>query len=502
MTPEAAALRKEAADHLARGAIAEAEQSYRKALALAPGEPLLSIGLATLYNMTGRGEAAFSLLKDLALQDPAEGVARDLQLGLAQLALRRHDEALALFDRVLAQNLTHPDARYGRGVALGSLGREDEALADLRALLADQPSHLPAHQYLNQLLYRRGADEEFLRSYDEAEARLPGTHYFTLDKAVFLARAERPQESLDHYDRVLGLKPGHPFALAGRAAMLLKLGRVDDALEAYRQALAVLPGDVSLLTSAAAAQLMKRAPREAEQLAGYALSKAPQDQGALAVIGTAWRLTHDPRADDLCRYDSFVRVFDLEPPAGYTDMAAFNRDLDVLLSSLHSDARGRVDQTLRNGTQTLGELFALGHPMIDALRVRFVEAIQRYIGELQPSADHPFLKRRGAKFGFAGSWSSRLKSEGFHTNHIHPDGWISSAYYVAVPPSVAGSREKAGWIGFGAPSYEVGLSEPVRRWVEPKPGRLVLFPSYLWHGTKPFAGEQHRTTIAFDVVPG
>lgn len=32
--------------------------------------------------------------------------------------------------------------------------------------------------------------------------------------------------------------------------------------------------------------------------------------------------------------------------------------------------------------------------------------------------------------------------------------------------------------------------------------RLVLFPSYLWHGTKPFAGEQHRTTIASDVVPG
>jgi Flp pilus assembly protein TadD len=502
MTPDAAVLGKKAAGHLARGAIAEAEQSYRQALALAPAEPSLCIGLATLYNMTGRGEAAFPLLKDLAPQDPALSRARDLQLGLAQLARRSHGEALAQFDRVLAQNPTHPDARYGRGVALGSLGREEEALVDLRALLADQPSHLPAHQYLNQLLYRRGSDDEFLRSYEEAEARLPGAHYFSLDKAVFLARAERHQEALDHYDRVLALKPDHPFALAGRAAVLLKLERIDDALQTYRKALAILPDDVSLLTSAAAAQLMKRAPLEAEQLAGYALSKAPQDQAALAVIGTAWRLTHDPRADDLCRYDSLVRVFDLEPPAGYTDMAAFNRDLDVFLSSLHSDTRGHVDQTLRNGTQTLGALFALGHPMIDALRARFVEAIQRYISELPPSADHPFLKRRGAKFGFAGSWSSRLKSEGFHTNHIHPDGWISSAYYVAVPPSVAASQEKAGWIGFGAPSYEVGLGEPVRRWVEPKPGRLVLFPSYMWHGTKPFSGDQHRTTIAFDVIAG
>jgi hypothetical protein len=37
------------------------------------------------------------------------------------------------------------------------------------------------------------------------------------------------------------------------------------------------------------------------------------------------------------------------------------------------------------------------------------------------------------------------------------------------------------------------------RLVEPKPGRLVLFPSTMWHGTRPFpAGE--RLTIAFDIA--
>jgi hypothetical protein len=36
--------------------------------------------------------------------------------------------------------------------------------------------------------------------------------------------------------------------------------------------------------------------------------------------------------------------------------------------------------------------------------------------------------------------------------------------------------------------------------VEPKPGRLVLFPSYMWHATRPFrAGE--RITVAFDIAP-
>ena len=32
-------------------------------------------------------------------------------------------------------------------------------------------------------------------------------------------------------------------------------------------------------------------------------------------------------------------------------------------------------------------------------------------------------------------------------------------------------------------------------------GRLVLFPSYMWHGTTPITGDAPRLTIAFDAVP-
>jgi hypothetical protein len=35
----------------------------------------------------------------------------------------------------------------------------------------------------------------------------------------------------------------------------------------------------------------------------------------------------------------------------------------------------------------------------------------------------------------------------------------------------------------------------------PEPGTLVLFPSYLFHGTRPFAAGE-RLTAAFDVVAG
>ena len=93
---------------------------------------------------------------------------------------------------------------------------------------------------------------------------------------------------------------------------------------------------------------------------------------------------------------------------------------------------------------------------------------------------------------------------GHHVPHFHSAGWLSSAYYAALPPTMSEALpgSTAGHIQFGSPPAGLGLDLPARRIVRPEPGRLVLFPSYLWHGTLPFPGEGTRLTAAFDVVPG
>src|SRR5690606_14817024 len=98
---------------------------------------------------------------------------------------------------------------------------------------------------------------------------------------------------------------------------------------------------------------------------------------------------------------------------------------------------------------------------------------------------------------FAGSWSVRLRAAGHHANHIHDEGWLSSAFYVALPDSVRDAAEgsHAGWLQLGQPLASLGLDLPPRRLVQPQPGRLALFPSYVWHGTRPFADPQPRVTI-------
>jgi hypothetical protein len=92
-----------------------------------------------------------------------------------------------------------------------------------------------------------------------------------------------------------------------------------------------------------------------------------------------------------------------------------------------------------------------------------------------------------------------LRPGGHHVNHIHPLGWISSAFHVELPPAVEDGHQ--GWLQFGEPELATVPKLEAEHFVKPTPGTLVLFPSYMWHGTVPFGGEKPRLTAAFDVLP-
>ena len=116
-------------------------------------------------------------------------------------------------------------------------------------------------------------------------------------------------------------------------------------------------------------------------------------------------------------------------------------------------------------------------------------------------ARHPLLRPSRERFRFAGSWSVRLRGAGHHVNHVHSTAWISSAFYVTTPDAIAlEGGAGPGWLTFGAPPKSLDLNLEPFRALAPLPGRLVLFPSTLWHGTVPFS-EGERLTVAFDVVP-
>jgi hypothetical protein len=175
--------------------------------------------------------------------------------------------------------------------------------------------------------------------------------------------------------------------------------------------------------------------------------------------------------------------------------------LDLLaerLRALHLSAHHPLYQSLRGGTQTDGHLFQRIEPEIADLRRAIVEAVQTHVAGLPaPRRGHPLLIEKRSPIRFSGSWSVRLTGAGFHVEHCHPAGWISSAFYVALPEAAMGGPDHAGWLSLGEVT-DLGAALPPLRLIEPRPGRLVLFPSTMWHGTRPFESGE-RLTVAFDV---
>jgi hypothetical protein len=209
-------------------------------------------------------------------------------------------------------------------------------------------------------------------------------------------------------------------------------------------------------------------------------------------------LLDDPRAAWL--EGSPPRVHSTQVDFGETELAT----LAAQLRRLHTARAPFAEQSVRGGTQTDQNLLLRHEPILRQLRNRIMEAVSAYVGQL-PAADanHPFLgvPRDEALCGrvhFSGSWSVRLAAQGYNVSHTHPLGWISSALYVALPSAGELGDAPAGWIQFGTPPAELNLPlQPTLR-VEPKVGRLLLFPSRMWHSTVPFSNGE-RLVVAFDV---
>jgi tetratricopeptide (TPR) repeat protein len=484
------------------GQLEEAQNTYRKLLRSQPTNVDGYVALASALAEAGQFAQAEAPLRR-ALQyvrDPKAQAAIHNNLAIVLENQNRQAEALENLERTKSLTPDQANLDPRRIDTLFQLGRYDECLELYKKLLDRDPADTEIHRAYNSLLHRLGRKEEILTSYDRA----PQTREILLGKAAMLTAQKRGPEAQAVYDSLLARDPMDLAAAAGRANSLMLMGCHAESVAAFETVISQRGDDTALLNSAAGAALLAGDPQKAQHFCQTALSHQPHDQTSLALLGTSWRLQDDTQDESLNGYDSLIRVFDLEPPDGFSSMEDFNAELGAYLARLHPKTDAYLEQSLRGGTQTEGSLFGAGHELVENVRTRIEQAISRYVGDLAADAQHPFLSRRRNRFQYNGAWSSLLRDQGFHINHLHPMGWISSCYYVTVPDETRDAENRHGWIKFGEPGIpglEASLKNPIRRAVQPFAGRLVLFPSYMWHGTIPFRSASARTTIAFDVVP-
>lgn len=477
------------------GNTALAERAFRRAVELKPDFMQPGVALGSLLIAQQRWQEALDTYGALAVHLPNDVYVRH-GLGIAQLELGHADDAEALFDALVCEGLDRSEVRFMRGRARLEQGRVEAALEDLERAHADAPSDLTL-KTLAGTLYMTGDTAAFDALIDEAvnEAGLVVT------AAELLRQSGDPDAAVGALDNARRRHRLPPESWIVAATAHVDANRAGSAERAARACLDEVPDNRVIRASLITSLLMQGKAGEALDAARAMRRAEPDGQHWIAYEATALRLLGDDEYERLVDLDRFVRPYTLPVPQGFDTLEDFNAAFLDALDRWQPYALRPLDQSLRDGTQTPRDLISIDDPVIRAFVRALDEPIRRYMHDVGSGAGHPLTARNTGDYRIAGCWSVRLKGGGWHVNHVHPEGWISSAYYVTVPEETRDDAGKAGWIKFGEPPFETIPPTPAEKWVRPEPGLLVLFPSFLWHGTVPIHDEALRVTAPFDAVP-
>jgi len=443
---------------------------------------------ARLEDLRRLDEAAQAYDAALALNPDSRAAVE----GRARVALQRKEpDAVAHCRRALASRGNDPDLQW-QMILTAAIELGEDAIPLLHDFVRSHPEATVAQERLAEMRAEAGDGETFADAYVEALRQRPRDKALQLSYSMSLARAGRPERALESIDSARTLFGGDRDFMLLEAFIATHEG-LSDRAGAILDRLDDLP-DTQLARGQHCLQTGR--PLEAKRFLEAAVQANPHNLMSWAVLAVAWRLTGDARHAWLCEQPGLYSSCDLGlSAADLTGLAG-------VLRELHSARSHPVGQSLRGGTQTRGSLLARPEPEIAALAKALAQAVLRHVDNLPPAdPHHPLLRHRNADLSLGGSWSVRLADGGFHVAHVHPGGVISSACYIALPAKLGGDDAQEGWLEVGRPPPELKVDLPPLATVEPRPGRLVLFPSYVFHGTRPFrAGE--RLTVAFDVVVG
>ena len=112
------------------------------------------------------------------------------------------------------------------------------------------------------------------------------------------------------------------------------------------------------------------------------------------------------------------------------------------------------------------------------------------------------------------AWANVNRAGQGNEFHTHPGAYWSATYYVRdggaqADPALGGEFEMADprgvapamlapYFAFATPN---GLSAGASELIRPRAGLVVMFPSWLSHAVRPYAGQDVRISIALNLTP-
>jgi len=180
--------------------------------------------------------------------------------------------------------------------------------------------------------------------------------------------------------------------------------------------------------------------------------------------------------------------------------ASLNRDLRTACLSIARDDRAGQAWCRAHGYAGYTSYSSLDDLTVRAPQFADLERhLDKHVAALARALYFDLGRR---KLALDSIWINVLKPGGVHTSHIHPHSVISGTYYVATPKGSSALKFEDPRLGFmmAAPTKKANAPRDAQSfvYVDPAPGSLVLFESWLRHEVPPNAAREDRISISFN----
>ncbi len=237
------ALFERATHHHSAGRLAEAEQAYREALAIAPDHANTLHGYGVLAHQLGRADVAVGMI-GRALKLGGGRAHYYINLGRALRDLGHREEARGAFQCAVILDPDDPVARFNVAVALAELGRGAEAVEHYRAAVRLDPGMAEAWVNLGVLVHTAGEVTEAGACFQQVAKLRPGDAAARGLWALVLREQGRAVEAELVLREAVRVDPDNAEYRNMLGATLIDLGQPAEAEVELRRALIAAPDHV------------------------------------------------------------------------------------------------------------------------------------------------------------------------------------------------------------------------------------------------------------------
>ena len=306
--------------------------------------------------------------------------------GLALRDLKRHQEALEAFEQAVKLAPTSADAYIGKGLALRDLKRHQEALEAFEQAVKLDPTSAGVYMRKGLALRDLKRYQEALETFEQAVKLDPTSAGVYICKGLALRDLKRYQEALEAFEQAIKLAPTFAYIYICKWMALSDLNRYQEALEVCEQAVKLDPTSAKAYISEGKILVNLKRYQGALKAFERAIKLAPTSTDAYSGKGFILR--------DLKRYREALKAFDQVIVLAPTSADAYISK-GLVLSDLnrYQEALETFEQAIKLDPTSVAAYMCKGNTLRDLKRYQeALETFEQAI-ELDPTSAGLYRKK-------------------------------------------------------------------------------------------------------------